>query len=134
MTRCTWYIFIPVLYVFEYNVFVLGEEFVIEPGIRIIPTPGHTATDVSVLVDTESLGLVAVTGDLFEREEDLTDPSLWRDLGGSENPELQQANREKILAIADYIVPGHGPMFKNILKTPVVTSATDQAAGSSSAY
>lgn len=98
----------------------------IEPGIRVIPTPGHTATDVTVLVDTgalgssqDALGLVAVTGDLFEREEDLTDPSLWRNLGGSEQPELQQANREKILAIADHIIPGHGPMFRNPYKINV---------------
>ena len=49
-------------------------------------------------------------GDLFEKEEDLEKDSLWRE--ASENPDLQLTNRNKILNIANYIVPGHGPMFK----------------------
>ena len=53
---------------------------------------------------------VALAGDLFEREEDLDDSSIWEQ--NSENCEIQRKNREKILQIADYIVPGHGPMFK----------------------
>lgn len=52
------------------------------------------------------------SGDLFEKEEDLTNPSLWRDIAGSEDPVQQEANRNKVLAIADYIIPGHGYMFK----------------------
>lgn len=52
------------------------------------------------------------TGDLFEREEDIADPSLWQYVAGSEDPEKQRQNRNKILQIADWIVPGHGPMFK----------------------
>ncbi|KAF4528469.1 hypothetical protein B566_EDAN015931 [Ephemera danica] len=101
-----------------------GQEFLIEPGIRVVPTPGHTATDVSVLVDTATHGCVAITGDLFEKEEDITDPSLWQNLGGSEQPQLQQASRDRILAIANYIVPGHGPMFKNPLKPHETSGAT----------
>lgn len=31
---------------------------------------------------------------------------------GSENEADQKMNREKILAIADFIVPGHGPKFQ----------------------
>ena len=31
---------------------------------------------------------------------------------GSENEAVQQLNREKILAMADFIVPGHGPKFQ----------------------
>ena len=34
-------------------------------------------------------GIVAVAGDTFEREEDLVDVSLWRDVAGSEDPEKQ---------------------------------------------
>lgn len=52
------------------------------------------------------------TGDLFEREEDIADPSLWKYIAGSENPESQEKNRNKVLVMADYIIPGHGPMFK----------------------
>jgi glyoxylase-like metal-dependent hydrolase (beta-lactamase superfamily II) len=52
------------------------------------------------------------SGDLFEREEDIADPSLWQYVAGSDDPEKQRQNRNKILQIADWIVPGHGPMFK----------------------
>jgi len=93
--------------------FFLGDEFYIEPKVKVICTPGHTADSVTVLVETEEFGLVAVTGDLFEREADIEFPQLWRETAGSKDPETQEKNRKKILMMADYIVPGHGHMFKN---------------------
>jgi glyoxylase-like metal-dependent hydrolase (beta-lactamase superfamily II) len=57
-------------------------------------------------------GVVAIAGDTFEREEDISDPSLWRDVAGSEDPAKQEESRKRLLDMADYIVPGHGPMFK----------------------
>lgn len=87
-----------------------GEEYVINDYIKIIPTPGHTLQDVSVLVDTNQ-GIIAITGDLFENEKDLVDDSIWKN-AGSDSEELQLINRAKILEMADWIVPGHGPMFK----------------------
>lgn len=51
-----------------------------------------------------------LTGDLFEHLDDLEDPEIWQST--SERPELQQQSRIDILRVADYIVPGHGPMFK----------------------
>ncbi|XP_023022513.1 metallo-beta-lactamase domain-containing protein 1 [Leptinotarsa decemlineata] len=87
-----------------------GEEFVINRKVKVIPTPGHTLQDVSVVVDTDN-GVVAVTGDLFEKFEDLEDAGIWKS-AGSDSEELQEINRRKILKLADFIVPGHGPMFK----------------------
>ena len=49
-------------------------------------------------------------GDLFECCEDLEDYTLWQE--NSEEPELQQQSRINILRTADWIVPGHGKMFK----------------------
>ena len=66
---------------------------------------------VSVKVVTNE-GIIVVAGDTFEKEEDLEDDNIWK-LAGSENEELQQKSREEILAMADFIVPGHGPKFKN---------------------
>ena len=37
-------------------------------------------------------GIVAIAGDTFEREEDLEDVSLWRDVAGSEDPKKQAWN------------------------------------------
>ena len=51
-----------------------------------------------------------MTGDLFECSEDLEDYTLWQE--NSEQPEIQQQSRIDILRIADWIVPGHGSMFK----------------------
>jgi glyoxylase-like metal-dependent hydrolase (beta-lactamase superfamily II) len=51
-------------------------------------------------------------GDLFEREEDIANPSLWQYVAGSDDPEKQEQNRNKIIQIAAWIIPGHGPMFK----------------------
>jgi len=53
---------------------------------------------------------VAIVGDLFEREEDLKDASLWKDC--SFDPIMQAGQRQRILKLADFIIPGHGPMFE----------------------
>jgi glyoxylase-like metal-dependent hydrolase (beta-lactamase superfamily II) len=75
--------------------------------VHIMPTPGHTPEDISVLVTTDA-GLVAIVGDLFEHANDARDNS-W--LASSSNPEQQRASREHILSIARRIVPGHGDIF-----------------------
>lgn len=97
--------------VYTLHPFEDGQPFVIDDDVKVIPTPGHTNTDVSVIVRTRDQGTVAIVGDLFEKEEDLKDASIWRTLGGSENPRSQERYRNAVLLIADYIVPGHGPMF-----------------------
>eukprot|EP00092_Neocalanus_flemingeri_P004853 GFUD01005222.1.p1 GENE.GFUD01005222.1~~GFUD01005222.1.p1 ORF type:complete len:201 (-),score=75.77 GFUD01005222.1:54-656(-) len=88
-----------------------GEVFRIDgEDLVVMPTPGHTLDSVSVRVNTEE-GVVVVAGDLFEKQEDLADESIWKE-AGSEDEEAQQENRRKILEMADLIVPGHGPMFR----------------------
>ena len=77
--------------------------------VKVVATPGHTHSDISVVVKTEDLGTVVICGDLFECE---NDEQTWRDV--SDAPEIQEESRRKVLAIADYIIPGHGSMFKVI--------------------
>ncbi|GAB6028667.1 Metallo-beta-lactamase domain-containing protein 1 [Chamberlinius hualienensis] len=94
--------------------FETNEPYVIEESgdaIKIVPTPGHTMTDVSVIVNTENSGVVAIVGDLFEKVEDIDDPSLFES-AGSENVEMQKQYRYKIATMADYIMPGHGTLFQ----------------------
>jgi glyoxylase-like metal-dependent hydrolase (beta-lactamase superfamily II) len=64
---------------------------------------------VSVVVCTAD-GTYAIVGDLFECAEDLDNEELWRSF--SANPEKQRASREKVLELADFIVPGHGRVFE----------------------
>ena len=90
--------------------YLIGGEDDIDK-IEVIPTPGHTMDSVSVIAKCKDNTTVVIAGDLFEKEEDLKNPYIWVG-AGSENKEKQEFNRLRILNIADYIVPGHGPMFK----------------------
>jgi glyoxylase-like metal-dependent hydrolase (beta-lactamase superfamily II) len=75
--------------------------------VTVMRTPGHTDHDLSVIVDT-SIGAVAIVGDLFEYQDDDTERA-W--IQWSRDPQQQRASRDAVLALARYIVPGHGDMF-----------------------
>lgn len=94
---------------YTFHDFKSGASYVIDEAVEVIPTPGHTSQDISVLVKTNK-GIVAITGDLFEREQDLEDEQLWR--ASSELPDEQEKSRALMLAAADEIVPGHGDRFQ----------------------
>jgi glyoxylase-like metal-dependent hydrolase (beta-lactamase superfamily II) len=78
----------------------------ITADVRVAWTPGHTSEDISLLVRAEH-GVVAVVGDVFENG-DARDESWVR---FSRDPARQRRSRAEMLAVADLIVPGHGPMF-----------------------
>ncbi|KAL5106006.1 Metallo-beta-lactamase domain-containing protein 1 [Taenia crassiceps] len=79
--------------------------------VRVICAPGHTANDVALVVEgVPELGTVVVSGDIFENQRDRENASLWK--GNSLKPELQERSRHLITSLADYIIPGHGAMFK----------------------
>ena len=66
---------------------------------------------ISIIVKTKNNKTVVIAGDLFEKEQDLKNSYLW--LGaGSEDKKQQEHHRMRILDIADFVVPGHGPMFE----------------------
>jgi glyoxylase-like metal-dependent hydrolase (beta-lactamase superfamily II) len=73
--------------------------------IRIIKTPGHNYDGISLLVKTKK-GIVAIVGDVFWKE------SFPQDDPYTSDKEKLKISRKKILEIADYIIPGHGNMFK----------------------
>jgi len=93
------------------------ESKIPETNIKIIKTPGHEMFHCSVLVKTKEFGMVAIVGDVFwwaDEEEQKTDKeSLMehKDPYMKNKTELKES-RKKILAIADYVIPGHGRMFK----------------------
>jgi glyoxylase-like metal-dependent hydrolase (beta-lactamase superfamily II) len=83
----------------------------VSPSVRLIETPGHTAQDITTLVDTAS-GLVACT-------------HLWWDASGPDEDPLAtdqdavHGGRERVLALSPVlIVPGHGPAFAPDASTP----------------
>ncbi|XP_055847970.1 metallo-beta-lactamase domain-containing protein 1 [Episyrphus balteatus] len=90
--------------------------FELTRDIRVIETEGHTLSCVSVIVENSSLGgVTAISGDLFEKKEDIDDPVLWQEVG-SENQKAQFKNRSKIADMANWIIPGHGEGFEVTLE------------------
>lgn len=80
-------------------------------AVRLVRTPGHTAQDVTTLVDTEE-GLVACTH------------LWWSELGPADDPfapdsDVLRASRKRVLAMNPaLIVPGHGAPFTPDERTP----------------
>ncbi|VDO81139.1 unnamed protein product [Haemonchus placei] len=81
-------------------------------NVELWNTPGHTAQDVSVMVSkVPCCGIVAVVGDLFYDEADaLNISSEW--FKEAWNPVVGKTSRDKVICHADYIIPGHGKLFK----------------------
>lgn len=78
----------------------------ITKNVRIAKTPGHALEDISIIVNNTQFGIIAIIGDLFWRAGD-------NKLIQIESPEKLKQSRKKILAIADWLIPGHGKMFRN---------------------
>lgn len=88
------------------------------PGtsVEIIPTPGHDQFHCSVLVNTK-LGKIVIASDViwwWDNEEQKTD---MKSLLEHKDPYVKDEkallqSRKKILEIADYVIPGHGKMFR----------------------
>lgn len=74
-------------------------------NVEVIQTPGHTPSDLSVIVrNVPGFGVVSIVGDLIQSQNDMSD-SL------AVNVTQAKENRKKLICISDYIVPGHGEMF-----------------------
>jgi glyoxylase-like metal-dependent hydrolase (beta-lactamase superfamily II) len=90
------------------------KPFILDTDIEVHFTPGHTSTCVSVVVRNTNLengGSIAIVGDLFEKEEDIFDESLWIE-AGTEDEKAQRRNRLKIAEMGvTFVLPGHGPKF-----------------------
>jgi glyoxylase-like metal-dependent hydrolase (beta-lactamase superfamily II) len=83
--------------------------------IEIIETPGHVLEHISLLINT-SRGKVATAGDTIwwrEGEEQILDINQ-KDHSQAKgmNIETLVESRKKLVEVADYIIPGHGKIFK----------------------
>ena len=84
------------------------------PGteIKIILTPGHSPEHASLLVKTD-LGNILVGGDIIwwaKGEEEIWDFNKKDEFASDQAAVVK--SREKVEKIADFIIPGHGKMFK----------------------
>jgi glyoxylase-like metal-dependent hydrolase (beta-lactamase superfamily II) len=86
-----------------------AEGYELTPSVRLIRTPGHTHEDITTLVGTPR-GVVAFT-------------HVWNDAtshGDRHAVDLDALHRGRgrVLAVADIVVPGHGPAFVPGAETP----------------
>lgn len=86
-----------------------AEGFELSPSIRLIRTPGHSAEDITTLAHTGD-GVAAFTHVWWNGEGPAEDP--YADM------EQLHASRARVLAVADLVVPGHGPAFTPSDATP----------------
>ncbi len=76
----------------------------ISQDIEVLRTPGHSDDSLTLLVHTPE-GKVAVCGDVF------WDKDYPEDDPFAVDRTLLQQNREMLLEIADFIIPGHAGLF-----------------------
>ncbi len=74
-------------------------------NIHIVKTPGHSYDSITLFVKIDK-EIVAICGDVFWKENFPED-----DAYASDKEKLQES-RKKILEMADWVIPGHGKMFK----------------------
>lgn len=93
----------------EFKDNILGQD------TKIIKTPGHSAEHLSLVVNTEK-GKYVISGDVFwwiDGEEQVVNINKEDTAHPAElNMKELRKSRKKILEIADYIIPGHGDIFK----------------------
>lgn len=87
-----------------------ADGVLLTPSVRLLATPGHTPQDISVLVGTPD-AIVVLTHLWWTAEGPADDPF-------APDAELLRAQRERVLALADLVVPGHGPSFTPGAGTP----------------
>ncbi len=87
-----------------------AEGFELSPSIRLIQTPGHTPQDITTLVATVG-GVTAFTHLWWTAQGPDVDP-FATDMGAI------REGRQRVLAVANLIVPGHGAPFTPGAETP----------------
>jgi glyoxylase-like metal-dependent hydrolase (beta-lactamase superfamily II) len=76
----------------------------VSSNVHLMRTPGHSAQDISTIVRTAD-GVVVFSHAWWTADGPADDPY-------APDPDVLHASRARILALADLIVPGHGPAFR----------------------
>ncbi len=94
---------------------VAHSNIISDTDLKIIQTPGHCNEHCSLVVPMKK-GIYVVAGDVFWYAEGETQTADIEKVDDAHPAEVNMKNlvesRKKILKIADYIIPGHGKMFK----------------------
>jgi glyoxylase-like metal-dependent hydrolase (beta-lactamase superfamily II) len=79
-------------------------------SVRLIRTPGHSAADMSTVIGGAD-GIVVATHLWWTADGPADDPY-------SPDRDKLRRSRERVLALADLIIPGHGEPFRPAASTP----------------
>lgn len=102
------------LYIYQKDAIIKHNGIISDTGLKVIRTPGHMEEHCSLIVETEK-GVYVVAGDVFWwMEGEKQEVNIEKPDGDPEHMNIQKLieSRKKILEIADYIIPGHGKIFK----------------------
>ncbi len=98
---------LPVIFLEEKDTFA---------GCQILPTPGHTRSHCSLLVEFMNLKVV-IAGDAIVSQSYFDHGTAWPYNAGNLGEAACKQSLDKIVAVADYIIPGHGHPFQNYKKS-----------------
>lgn len=82
--------------------------------IQVVATPGHAYEHCSLFFPSEQ-GIIVVAGDVFwwtAGEKQVVD--IYKDDPFIKDKKLLVRSRKRLLKLADWIIPGHGKMFKSL--------------------
>ena len=102
------------LYVYQKDVITKHNGVIPGTDLKVIRTPGHMEEHCSLIVKTRN-GIYAVAGDVFWwSENEKQRVNINKPDNDPEHMDIQKliASRKKVLELADYIIPGHGRVFK----------------------
>lgn len=108
----------PVVPVHDFQAVMEGDHVVrrsaegvqLTPGVRLLATPGHTPQDITTLVGTAD-DVAALTHLWWSADGPADDPF-------APDREALRQQRERVLAVATLVVPGHGAPFRPGSSTP----------------
>lgn len=95
------------------------ENVIPETDIHVIATPGHAAEQASLIIETQDLGKICIAQDVFwwedgQQKSDTVEELLSLvDPFASDTAALQESRKKVLASGAQWIVPGHGKIFKN---------------------
>lgn len=102
------------LYIYSKDSITKHNEIIPGNELKVIRTPGHMEEHCSLIVKTET-EVYAIAGDVFWwMDNQAQKMELNKPDNDPEHMNIQKliASRKKLLKIADFIIPGHGKMFK----------------------
>jgi glyoxylase-like metal-dependent hydrolase (beta-lactamase superfamily II) len=82
-----------------------GDGHHLSDDIAVIETPGHAQECAALVVSTENGTVVLTHAWWFADMTPVQDPLAW-------DQAALERSRERILGLADVVVPGHGPAFR----------------------